>query len=154
MAHFFPLSKVVVFTLKSAVKPLSKFIVGQTKNNEHFIKGCEVVAETNRKVYDKIYSWSGNKLPKSMRDIKPLTNVEAVEFCADLLGECLMLGFGGLFIYYELKKSQAHKRKSAEADAALARRIDMMEAKIESLIGPSPPKYQSLVGARTTIRKI
>ena len=157
MAHFLPVSKVIVFGLKSAVKPLSKFIVVQTKNSPHFIKGCEKVADANRKMYTIIYDWSGNKMPKAMRDIKPLTNVEAVEFCADLLGELLMLSFGGIFIYYELKKSQAHKKKSAEADKALERRIEQIEEKLGISTNTitnatnTTSKYVSLVGSNRNI---
>lgn len=144
MAHFFPVSKIVVFSLKSAVKPFSKLIVAQTKNNPHFIKGCEIVADANKKVYTVIYNWSGNKLPKSIRDMKPLTNVEAVEFCADLLGELLMLTFGAIFIYYELKKSQAHKQKILEADEAFEKRIEIIERKLDMIEvqnprAPDPP---------------
>jgi hypothetical protein len=140
MAHFLPVSKIVVFGLKSAVKPLSKFIVAQTKNNPHFIKGCEKVADANKKVYTLIYDWSGNKLPKSMRDMKPLTNIEAVEFCADLLGELLMLSFGAIFIYYELKKNQAHKQKAAQADKALEKRIEIIEEKLGLIYVNNPRK--------------
>ncbi len=41
MDHFLPASKLVVYAAKSAVKPISKAIVNRTKNNVHFIKGCE-----------------------------------------------------------------------------------------------------------------
>ena len=165
MAHFLPVSKVIVFGLKSAVKPLSKFIVSQTKNSPHFIKGCEKVADANKKMYTIIYNWSGNKMPKAMRDMQPLTNVEAVEFCADLLGELIMLSFGGIFIYYELKKSQAHKQKSAEADKALERRIEQIEEKLDTLVHDGSPqttlqttdtqskgqnRYVSLIGSQST----
>ena len=134
MDHFLPASKLVVYAAKSAVKPISKAIVNRTKNNVHFIKGCEKVAYANQQFYQKIGHWSGNIIPKSVRELKPLTPVEAVEFCADLLGELIIFGFGLTFIIYEYRKSNAHKEKSIKADEQLANRINAMEAKLDQIV--------------------
>ena len=130
MAHFLPVGKLFVFFAKSAVKPISKRIIGFTKDRPAFVSSCVWMANKNHQMYHNISKWSGNKLPyaeKMAEKHKDMTKEEAVEFFTDLLGELLIIGAGIGFIVWEYRRSKKHRTTSKENDVEHSQRIDEIE---------------------------
>lgn len=126
MTHFLPAGKLLMFFMKSAVKPVFRRIVSFTKSRPGFINGCQWVGNKNHQMYVNIGKWSGNRIPLVEKHPK-MSQEEAVEFCTDLLGEIIIISASVGFIVYEYRKSSKHKKKSNEADTKHSQRLNRIE---------------------------
>ncbi|XP_057257180.1 optic atrophy 3 protein [Pezoporus wallicus] len=74
--------------------------------------------------------------------VKPLNEEAAAELGAELLGEAIVFGVGGLCLYLEYARQAGAARRREEEQAAAMRdlrdRLDRLHRQVEALAGNSP----------------
>ncbi|NXI38152.1 OPA3 protein, partial [Galbula dea] len=75
--------------------------------------------------------------------VKPLNEEAAAELGAELLGEAIVFGVGGLCLYLEYARQAGQARRKEEEQAATLRdlrhRLECLQAQLEAVVGKLPP---------------
>ena len=131
MSNFLPIWKLGLFLAQSAIKPVSKLLIGVAKHHPKFDHACKWITHKNYRMYVKISDWSGNKLQITealSAKYKNMTTEDSIDFCTNLVGELLFVSMGVGLIIYEFRNK---KRRNAKASLSTA--VEELYKKIEVL---------------------
>lgn len=120
-----PLFKFGGLVFKTAMKPITNSLQGYARNSPRFARLSYNFANGYFKAY--------NGLLKTLRlphQATPLTQEEAVEIGADLLGETILFGAAAGIIYYEVHKLKPHNVSKIQFEE-LEKRVSTLEEKIK-----------------------
>lgn len=117
--------KITALLVRTILKPISKAISTQAKNNETFRKYCISFANRLHKTDVKLRM---NLLGEKKIRVRPLNDNKAIEQGAAFISETFIFSVAGGLIFYEAYRSR--KKASDERDA-LADDITILQNEIE-----------------------
>lgn len=117
--------KITALLVRTILKPISKAISTQAKNNETFRKYCISFANKLHKTDVKLRM---NLLGEKKIRVRPLNDNKAIEQGAAFISETFIFSVAGGLIFYEAYRS---RKKASDQRDALADDITILQNEIE-----------------------
>ncbi|RKO96718.1 OPA3-domain-containing protein, partial [Caulochytrium protostelioides] len=131
--------KIGALLIKTLAKPVAKVIKNQATNRPAFKSFCVGLAQ---RMHRTEHHLKMRFLDYDRTAVRPLNEAKAVEMGANFLSESIIFGVAGLTILGETWRT-ARKNSNRRADttdqlAMLTKRVEELQAQIDSLQGPRP----------------
>ncbi|XP_030331003.1 optic atrophy 3 protein [Strigops habroptila] len=143
VAGAFPLAKLLTLGARQLSRPLAARIKAGARASP-FFRTCICLPPA------QLYHWVEMRAKMRLMGfrgatVKPLNEEAAAELGAELLGEAIVFGVGGLCLYLEYARQAAATRRREEEQAAAMRdlrdRLDRLHHEVEALAGNRPPGH-------------
>ncbi|XP_033928068.1 optic atrophy 3 protein [Melopsittacus undulatus] len=140
VAGAFPLAKLLTLGARQLSRPLAARIKAGARASP-FFRTCICLPPA------QLYHWVEMRTKMRLMGfrgaaVKPLNEDAAAELGAELLGEAIVFGVGGLCLYLEYARQAGAARRREEEQAAAMRdlreRLDHVQRQLEALGGNSP----------------
>ncbi|XP_061232670.1 optic atrophy 3 protein [Neopsephotus bourkii] len=140
VAGAFPLAKLLTLGARQLSRPLAARIKAGARASP-FFRTCICLPPA------QLYHWVEMRAKMRLMGfrgaaVKPLNEEAAAELGAELLGEAIVFGVGGLCLYLEYARQAGAARRREEEQAAAMRdlrdRLDRLQRQVEALVGNHP----------------